>query len=109
MYHLSRTLENKYGITGNIAANKHHTTFYISYHIGARYFGQVKPNQTEEELQKELSEYDIDYYFVWGDSNEHRTFLSNFLEVTQGDIPDLKIYSLKIDGMGRCKVFDGKS
>ncbi|NIR49893.1 hypothetical protein GWO43_15380 [candidate division KSB1 bacterium] len=95
VYQLGKKLEKDYGIHGNIAANKHYTTMYIAYHIGAQYFGQVKPNQTAEEIENELNTYDIDYYFVWQDSNEHPAFLSAFPEVTNGNIPGLRIYALK--------------
>jgi hypothetical protein len=42
-----------------------------------------------------LKQYDIDYYFFWGKTESIPEFLSPYGEVTNGDIPGLKIYSLK--------------
>lgn len=57
---------------------------------------------SDEDLQKELKKYDIDYYFFWGDANTPQ-FLSRYRELTHGEIPGLKIYSLK-EKDSRCPV-----
>jgi hypothetical protein len=93
-YVLGRTLAEEYQVKGNIATNKHSSTLYLAYHMNAKYYGQVRPGCSAAELRQELTRYDIDYYFVWGEPPNSSTFLGQFREVTNGDIPGLRIYSL---------------
>ncbi len=93
IYELSTTLSN-YEIQGRIASNRRRYTLYLSYYLNANYYGEARKNISEEELQDELMKHDIDYYFQWGEYNNFE-FLSDYKEVTGGEIPDLRIYSLK--------------
>jgi hypothetical protein len=105
MHVLGTELGNRYHISGNIASNRRkieiathdswHQTFRLTYWLKGRYFGQARDNISDEDLEKELRELDIDYYFFWGEADKAPQFLSQYKEVTSGEIPDLRIYSLK--------------
>jgi hypothetical protein len=102
------TLSNKlkkYNIEGNIASNRElkqiathnawHKTFRLSYWLQSRYYGQARENMSPVELDNELKKFNIDYFFYWGDAGNIPAFLSRHKEVTDGEIPGLRIYSLK--------------
>lgn len=93
-YALSKTLQNDYGIHGNIASNSHWSnTLQIAYYLNGQYYGLPKNINDSAELQEELEVNNIDYYFVWGDSNNIQ--LSDYDEVTNGKIQGLKIFRVK--------------
>lgn len=101
---LGEELKKRYDIKGNIASNRQkvqvsihdswHNTFRLAYWLNSRYYGQAKENISDEVLEKELKTYDIDYYFFWNDSISPPRFLSQYKELTSGEMPGLKIYSL---------------
>lgn len=105
MYILGTELNNRYDIRGNFASNRQkkyvsihdswHKTFRLSYWLGSRYYGQERDGISEKNLEGELKQNDIDYYFFWGKTDVIPEFLSSYREVTNGEIPGLKIYSLK--------------
>ncbi|MBI5665911.1 MAG: glycosyltransferase family 39 protein [Nitrospirae bacterium] len=105
MHELGVELSSRYDIKGNIASNRQkvhtsihdswHQTFRLSYWLKCRYYGQARENISEGDLENELKGYDIDYYFFWGDPSTMPLFLSQHKELTGGEIPGLKIYSLK--------------
>ena len=98
IYTLSQKLENEFNIHGNIASNKYICTLYISYYINARFYGKINENLNDEGLYNEMKEKNIDYYFYWDeDSNNYNFIRNNYKEITDGEIPGLKIYSLKDD------------
>jgi hypothetical protein len=102
MYHVSTDL-TKYDMKGNIASNREHVpvhdawhkTFRLAYWLDTRYYGQSKENISDSELEKELKKHDISYYFFWGDSSNMPQLLIQYKELTNGEIPGLKIFSLK--------------
>lgn len=101
MYLMSTDLI-KHNISGNIASNRDafshdawHKTFRLAYWLGSRYYGQPRANISDNDLQKELDKYGIDYYFFWGESKNAPQFLNQYRELTGGDIPGLNVYSLK--------------
>ncbi len=102
MYYMSTDLK-KYNIKGNMASNREHVpvhdswhkTFRLAYWLEGRYYGQVRDMISDKELEKELKKYGIEYYFYWGESESNSKFLSQFNEITKGEIPGLKVYSLK--------------
>ncbi len=102
MYYVSTDLK-KYNIKGNIASNREHVpvhdawhkTFRLAYWLDSRYYGQAGERVGNEELENELKKYNIDYYFFWGESIDPPQFLSQDKEITGGEIPGLKIYSLE--------------
>ncbi len=91
-YNLSNQLKNDYGIHGNIASNIWGgNSFTISYYLNAKYYGQAKKTNNSMDLNRELNENKIDYYFVW--DNESIPPLIDYREITNGKIEGLKIYS----------------
>jgi hypothetical protein len=105
MHMLGMELGDRYHVSGNIASNRKrveiathdswHQTFRLAYWLKSRYFGQARENISDEALEKELKELAIDYYFFWGEADDAPKFLSRYRELTGGEIPDLRIYSLK--------------
>jgi hypothetical protein len=101
MYNLSKELRGLQ-IHGKIASNRDacshdawHKTFRLAYWLKCRYYGQRGVNMSDEELRQELEKYDIDYYFVWGESGRIPDFIGVNRELTGSRIPGLKIFSLK--------------
>ncbi|MBI5098556.1 MAG: hypothetical protein HZB30_04895 [Nitrospirae bacterium] len=104
MYILGTELSKRYNIHGNIASNREkveisthdawHQTFRLAYWLKSRYYGQARENISDEELESELKKYNIDYYFFWGDPNSAPEFLSQYRDLTRGEIPGLTIYFL---------------
>lgn len=104
MYELGTKLDKRYNIRGNIASNRQknnieifdswHNTFRLAYWLKSRYYGMDRKNISNEELKNELRKYNIDYYFFWDTSGDIPEFLSKYKEITGGEIPFLKIYSL---------------
>ena len=124
LYLLSKQLKEHYDIHGNIASNDHWVSLIgLAFYNNYKYFGRVGENLTFEELQHELDDNDIDYYFVMSpqlkfllkrgntaskrdqDNFAHddfnssqrdmHDFFSKYKEITQGKISGLRIYSLK--------------
>jgi hypothetical protein len=105
MYNLATILKNKHILEGNLASNREwihvpvhdswHKTFRLSYWLNSQYYGQTQAVISDEDLVKELRKYDIDYYFIWGEPQKEHMFLSEYKELTKGEFPDLRIYSLK--------------
>ena len=93
-YTLSEALEH-YNIHGNLASNDDwRVSDYIAYYTGNKYYGQTR-NESYNDLKKELKSNNIDYYLVWGNSNENNNLSRDFKEVTNGTINLLRIYSVK--------------
>ena len=92
-------LENQH-ITGNIASNGNLTDGYysntlkLSYFLGTSYYGFPQSNVTNNNLNADFNKYGIDYYFVWGTSN-NQALLSKYQEVNNDNISNLRIYKIK--------------
>ncbi|MCE7697879.1 MAG: hypothetical protein K8E24_003245 [Methanobacterium paludis] len=83
---------NDYGINGNIASNgEWGATLAISYYLNSKYYGITKNTTDINDLQGELRDNNISYYFVW-DTNSDLQF-SDYKEIFNDKIIDLKIYS----------------
>jgi hypothetical protein len=105
MHTLGLELSRRYNIHGNIASNRQkmqitvhdswHKTFRLAYWLKSRYYGVPRENISDYDLTQELRKYAIDYYFYWEDSSSPPQFLSQYKEITGGEIEGLKIYSLK--------------
>ena len=105
MFLLGEQLKGQFDIKGNIASNrlrletgKHdswHKTFRLSYWLGSRYYGQTGESIRDDDLEKELMKFEIDYFFYWKDKGDVPFFLQKYREVTDGAVPGLNIYSLK--------------
>ena len=106
MHALGEELDRRYHIRGNIASNRQkvhtsihdswHQTFRLSYWLKSRYYGQARENISDNDLENELKGHDIDYYFFWGDTSGLPRFLSQYKELTRGEIQGLQIYHLKV-------------
>jgi hypothetical protein len=126
LYMLSKKLRDNYDIRGHIASNDHWVSLTgLAFYNRYKYFGRVGENLTFEELQNELQDHDIDYYFVMSSplklslkrggaasrrglargnlfhdefSSSERgliDFFSKYKEITNGEIAGLRIYALK--------------
>jgi hypothetical protein len=102
MHDVSSDLK-KYNIKGNIASNREfvpvhdawHKTFRLAYWLDSKYYGQSAEGISDKDLETELEEFKIDYFFLWGEVSSMPQFLAKYQEVTNNEIPGLKIYSLK--------------
>jgi hypothetical protein len=90
-YNLSNTLKEDYGVHGNIASNEWGATPTIAYYLNGKFYGSTKKTDKLTQLDKELTDNNIDYYFLWDTSADLQ--LPNYHEITKGRINGLKIYS----------------
>ena len=92
---------NGYNIHGNIASNdKYMDSLNLVYYLNAHYYGTATNSSTKQplsdlELEKSFKEYNIDYYFFWGNSNTNSNLLTKYKEITHGTIKGLKIYKIR--------------
>jgi hypothetical protein len=94
LFELSTRL-TKLNIHGKIASSDDwESSYYISFHNGWQYYGKSR-NSTESEVENELKNKLIDYYFVWESSGNKMEFLEKYPEITDGNIAGLKVYKLK--------------
>lgn len=95
-YNLSETLEYTYGVHGNLASSDEwKSSDYIAYYTGSKYHGETQKNVNLNDLKRELESNNIDYYIVWGKSDENAYLSRYFKEITNGQVSYLKIYRLK--------------
>lgn len=93
LYSQSNILKEDYGVGGNIASNDEWMKMYtLSYYINGKYYGITKKTNSKKELQEELENNNIKYYFVW-DKIESLN-LSDYHEISNGKIEGLRIYEL---------------
>lgn len=99
-YNWSNIIEAQYPVHGNIASNgnaedgAYKKTLHTSYFLGTSYYGFSRPNETDNDLQADFKNYNIDYYFVWGSSG-NEALLSKYEEVSGGKIAGLRIYDVR--------------
>lgn len=99
-YNWSNIIEAQYPVQGNIASNgnaengAYKKTLHTSYFLGTSYYGFSRPNETDNDLQADFKNYNIDYYFVWGSSG-NEALLSKYEEVSGGKIAGLRIYDVR--------------
>lgn len=97
-YAFAHEIEEKYNLHGNIATNGNwHESLYISYYLGLRFYGIPKKESANVQLN-EIIHNNIDYYFIWNESNDEHEKLKSFKEITNGGYKSLKIYSVKLGG-----------
>jgi hypothetical protein len=89
-YNLSNTLKGDYGVHGNLASNEW-GMMTIAYYLNSKYYGATKKGNNVTQLDKELKDNNIDYYFVWNPNGDLQ--LSGYREITNGKISGLRIYS----------------
>ena len=98
---LSQTLKDQYKITdANTAShNKFNLPFYLSFYLECRYFGTAKKGITDDELQKQLQDFEIDYYFAWINAetgiDSLPKFLQKYQDVTKGTMKNLRIFDIR--------------
>lgn len=92
-YNLSKTLTNQYCVHGNVATStdKFKNMENLNYYMNITSYGVSEENLSVYELQKELKKDNINYYFVWNNSNQFYDF-SGYKEITDGKIKNLKVY-----------------
>lgn len=101
MYDLSVELR-QYNIKGKFASNRQaeghepwHKTFRLAYWLKSRYYGQRGDNVSNSVLLTEFKKYNIDYYFIWDEMSKVPHFLIDQREILGGNVPGLKIYSIR--------------
>jgi hypothetical protein len=86
----------RYDIRGNIASDTNWSDMmFMGFYRNYRYFGTTGHGEGARDVRKELTDNDIDYYFVWDAAFD---LGSEYREITGGGIPEargLRIYSLK--------------
>jgi hypothetical protein len=95
-YHLARELGTEYRLRGRFASNKWwNESLFIASCDRLQYFGQMRPEWSGAELEVALKKNGIRYFFLWRDDDPKFDFLKNYVELTKGAVPDLKIYLMK--------------
>ncbi len=84
----------KEGIENNLASNNEINMIFLLYYMDNTNHGQIPNSIGTSELINQLKNYEIDYYFVWGNA-PNSTLLSKYHEVKNGNIPNLRIYAIK--------------
>ncbi len=81
---------NNYNVHGNIASDDNWDRGdYLAYYLNSRYYGVTINNSDVSSVTKQLNDYKIDYYLA---SNNYTSTIPGFEEITEGRIPNLKIY-----------------
>lgn len=97
IYVLAQELKDNYQITGNLASNTNWVYFlYMAYFLNSQYYGTTINNNNSKDLQAELENNNIDYYFVYG--NVSNIQLTDYKEITNGKLEGLKIYKINNKG-----------
>jgi len=90
-YVLSNNLKNLGIQGGNLASNEEWVRMNgIAFYLNSKYYGIPKKTNNITNLEKELYDNRIDYFFVWNDTN---FIIPGYREITGGKIKDLRIYS----------------
>lgn len=83
-------------LRGNIASNKDWTgSLFLAYQLNLKYLGIPLRNSAGKEMLAELAEHKIDYFFLWADKAADTGYLRGYREITNGELPGLKIFKLK--------------
>lgn len=90
---LAQTI-HQYDIKGNIASNygTYEDSFYTSYYLNSRYYGQIRSNETSEELCADLENNFIDYYFSWQIKSSPEVDCKNYYKIKIPADLNLAIY-----------------
>lgn len=96
IYKVSNALKNDYGVHGNIASDGNWGIMICtSYFMNAKYYGITKKTNNSADLQRELENNNIDYYFIWETSDDLQ--LTNYSEMNIGKNHNFRIYSKKLN------------
>jgi len=66
---------------------------YLSYYLNSRYYGKIRESITDEQLKKEFTDYNIQYFFVHGELKNHIDILRPYKKID--DIIIYKVTSTK--------------
>ncbi len=95
IYDNANLLKSQYGIRGNISASDMYESYWYSYYMDTSFYILPTRNVTREQLSRNLDDNDIDYYIClddyWWKLSPDK--LSNYTEVTGGQVKGLKVYS----------------
>jgi len=96
MHEFALWLGRTYHLRGSFASNRR---WNESMFIGALgrmpYYGVVDPEADGREIEAALRRSGIRYFFRWRDQDPRFGFLDKYVELTKGEIKDLKIYLMK--------------
>jgi len=96
IYFTSKSLANHIHRGDNIASNKEYrNSYYLAYHLDARYYGIPRENVSKQELEVELDKFNVQYYLVWEESLEKNLPLSKFRKVKVEGIEEPRLYTLR--------------
>jgi hypothetical protein len=91
IYNISTVL-NQQGVHGNVATNDKLIDIEdLKYYININIPIQSKQDINDLEFQNELKNNKIDYYIVWGTTN-NEALLSRYKSINNGNISNLRIY-----------------
>ena len=72
-----------YGVHGNIASNsKRNEMLTLSYYLNSKYYGISRKTNNSIDLQQELDDNGINYYFVWNSTDNIK--ITNYTEDSTG-------------------------
>ena len=93
---LAQTLGGRYHIGGRLAShNRYFESLLVAFFLKAQYCNVPRPDWSEETAEKRLAELDVQYYLVWADQAPAPRFVERYPEVTQGQVPGLKVFALR--------------
>jgi hypothetical protein len=96
VFEIAKILKSRFGIVGPTASNSHwNEMLFITTFNHGQYFGQMMPTWSPAELESALLRFRIRYFFLWRNDDPLFDFLNDYLEVTRGEIPGLKVFLMK--------------
>jgi hypothetical protein len=93
LHDVGEALEQKYGITGNLASDRYGEVLYIAFKTGSKFYGVPKLGSDDQAVRAELERHPIDYYLSW--HGEVPSLKDRYPEITLEERPDLRIYQLR--------------
>lgn len=96
LYDNANVLKSKYLIGGNLSASDMYESYWYAYYMDSPFIILPTKNVTSEQLSRNLRDNNVDYYicldeYWWKLSPD---VLSNFTDVTGGQVKGLKVYSV---------------
>jgi hypothetical protein len=101
-------LRTRYGVHGKVASNaKWHRSNFLTYFSNCSFYGIPRDDETGPEVLESLENLGIDYYLVWTDpdfdfydhrdykNRDHRSVLTDRVEVTGGKFESLRVYRIR--------------
>lgn len=93
---LAFQLKADYGLRGRMASSgRWNESLFIASFDRLQYFGQMRPGWGAAELKEALKKNGIRYFFLWRENDPKFDFLTSYIELTKGAVPDLKIFLMK--------------